>query len=1228
MSKCSRTRDIFSEMEETNKLVDNIVNNKLEEESPGYTKFAEESSMFLMERFSLDAVNDNLINEAQFDELKFPNEKERVLHKILTMLADDHMLLEQYRGILSEIIALKYKPKKGDPTHEDLKGQKMGAQLRRLDTGVLKDIFAGLVNRQRIMQGEDTDVFGRGRIGDFFIAYKTPEQLGLMEASGAVLKFARHMNEYARNISRKIERDWSDNPATKERGMETIIEEASLLRLTEDETTKTQFNIEFAEESMEDKKRKFFYFLARGIIRKNEDGAYEIATTYGPRTDENGEILRYEPRAGQTQGDIMYQLGDYTPVYEYTDEDGNVKSGWQDNYLAIPYTKQSFKDLDKLMLEYREKNSKIWARKDKDGNVVGGIPHEFEQSVKQLLLNFDKAFPELAGQEMTFMEGGEEKTFNLGNIILFGKNPSIKEEAMNGARDILSPKKVKLLDKMIDTFGRFINDTRILSKSENVDEDRVETYFPVIYHDEYVERGFYGIENNIRMEIQSIESQLEVGPDDKLEGRLEQLNNKLDNIIETQKQLMAAGEDGISGDKIIFQNNSKHFKSYTGALDIRNMRTDKGVYYDYLRYNYAQIERNTLTAKLIESMAMTENESVWDYLIDHYNVPFNGKDTKTKLGLFDLDPHGNIVSKLMSPDKLDRVTKKASAFLTWSLLGKPMTGIVNTTAAFQNIYKYSLEETSKAFPLSIILSESVLAPGFTSGETEASLNALQNILARSGVVDMSNFFGEAIVDKISENMLEQEVHKRILDLMAKYIVLSQKDPGNATQYQSELNNEISNILNKSKKFNESFRPEIQTEQNLSKIQVEQIERSHNLNKQRKSESIAQAMVQFAINKSLPMFNHIESSGTLKGKSLTFLKKTGLSTYRTILGKVLKPVSMGHTERLVRTIPFVIGIQRAIADKKFLDKNGEPKSFDKFTPQEVEEAIRIGKLYSDKSNYSLSTTGLGAAFRGPYARVTSKLVGWSNQKFQDDVGLIKQLYRSYADLNSIERGEIDRKAKWKTIMDMYRLPLWATAGGVLGAAAGGALLPALGVVAGMTKGAHSIYKKKIKNETDYAVRETQKFLLMQGLTTFATDMILFGAASSFKGVRNIMYKSGLIGTATQRVAGGFSSDLLSLAYAPLIIALQAAMSDSEDEENFATDKLRYYMRRLPLGFAVNWSIDNIIQFVDYMMGSVEFQDLIGNVTRPITSGLEPTGVEHLVTDPAKEIGSKAWEQLFD
>jgi hypothetical protein len=113
-----------------------------------------------------------------------------------------------------------------------------------------------------------------------------------------------------------------------------------------------------------------------------------------------------------------------------------------------------------------------------------------------------------------------------------------------------------------------------------------------------------------------------------------------------------------------------------------------------------------------------------------------------------------------------------------------------------------------------------------------------------------------------------------------------------------------------------------------------------------------------------------------------------------------------------------------------------------------------------------------------------------------------------------------------------------------------------------------------------------------------------------------------GVAVQRVAGGFSSDLLSLAYMPLVLGMQFIMAG--DDEEMVANKLRYYLRRLPLGFAINWGIDSIIQLAEALLGSKEWQEVSGNIAKPITSGLQPTGLEK----PAMMAGEKIYDMVFD
>ena len=122
-----------------------------------------------------------------------------------------------------------------------------------------------------------------------------------------------------------------------------------------------------------------------------------------------------------------------------------------------------------------------------------------------------------------------------------------------------------------------------------------------------------------------------------------------------------------------------------------NMRTDDTVYYDYLRKQFSSPERNNLVAKLMDSLAMTDDINVINYLFDHFTVPFNNKTLPTKTGLINLDPNSKY--NPLDLDATDHYTGLTGAYLTWSYLGSPFTGAVNMTALAQNIYKYSWQET-------------------------------------------------------------------------------------------------------------------------------------------------------------------------------------------------------------------------------------------------------------------------------------------------------------------------------------------------------------------------------------------------------------------------------------------------------------------------------------------------------------------------------------------------------
>ena len=1158
MSKCSRTRADLSEMDNRIDFLTKLGDEKLEQMYPGFKDMNKKAEKTLAEGpKKYNSVNNNLVPEDDLDEALADNglnEKEIVISKILFIKKQNPLLMKHMGPLILSALKRRYKPKTGVKITQP--PQTFKGQLEQASLGVLKDIFADMVNFDRIMQGTDPSVFGRGKVGEFLIAYKTPEKLGLLEPTGAILKHSKDMNNYARNIATNIEDHWSDDPAGKRKGIESIITEVSILDDTY--TSEDYIKEDFGFKNMEQRKVQFFSLASRGIIKKI-DGVWQIATVYDTKLKKDSknelDIETYE-----STGDPMYQLQDYVPV-----------SDFKDGAFDIPLTETSWDRLEELITEYRDLN------KDVNEKVV----KDFDTSVKRLTLNFNKLFPELSNLiidvEVTDFETFEThiEQQSAANIILYGKDKKAKAEAIKKARKVLAnvPTSLKKFDLLLDKTNGFITDTRYFADMDNLAENNlgeVEEYFPVIYPDYHVPRRFQTIKEELDAKILNEQ-------DPKKKARLEK---RLDHIKEVIDSIRNAAVDD-NGDKIIFQSTSKHFIHYSGAVDIREMRTDKTVYYDYLRKQFSKIERNNLTANIMETLMMTDEDATIDYIFDHYSVPFNNRSLKTRTGLgVDLDPTSD-KNPLGDVDDTDFYTGLASAYLTWGYLGKPTTGIVNMSAIAQNIYKYSWQETveqlSKAWDL--------------EKDDSPRGKALRAIIKRSGITNFSNFFGEAMVDRIAGTMLEQQTHLEILDVMIRYISESRSSKGRKSKLKKEMHAEIEKILIESGRFTEAddFKPS----PDISKEELEGFERDKELVLRERLKSTASAFVQYAINKRVPILNHIRDleKNDPNFKSAVRASIKGGTAISRIWATVpfVRQMSMGETEKLIRIVPFLIGLQRAIDEGEFI---GPGNNYHLYTEKQIRKAINIGADFSDKTNYALSTTGLGASFWGPFGRVFGKFVGWSNQKWQDDYENIRALYRFHTPHEKISKGEVDFDSLFKVFLEANTL----------------------GIHGIITEGK----KRKLGfwdigvDEHDYRTYEVRKFLLMQGLTTIISTQLFYGSGGIGKLVGKLTgFSSFKVPSTAKRVAGGGSSDLLFFMQLPLNIAIgylvKMFFDDDEDEKKRRDSMVRNILWHLPLGVLPNWGLERTLDLFDWTQGLITGRNWMRNATSPMLKGADPLGI---------------------
>ena len=124
-----------------------------------------------------------------------------------------------------------------------------------------------------------------------------------------------------------------------------------------------------------------------------------------------------------------------------------------------------------------------------------------------------------------------------------------------------------------------------------------------------------------------------------------------------------------------------------------------------------------------------------------------------------------------------------------------------------------------------------------------------------------------------------------------------------------------------------------------------------------------------------------------------------------------------------------------------------------------------------------------------------------------------------------------------------------------------------------------------------------FIRIQGLTTIVMDTAMVASGPVGMGIRAFMFAFG------GKELKGFTSDLISLVYIPLLMIGKMALNpDDEDMEDW--DRwAQYYMRKLPsLGFTPTWNVEIIWAIINAMRDEdVKSKQNILNFIRPFIGG---------------------------
>ena len=813
----------------------------------------------------------------------------------------------------------------------------------------------------------------------------------------------------------------------------------------------------------------------------------------------------------------LFILADYAPTGKVYKKTGDPIFAWQNKMslkeyrngsLEFPITPKILKKLNKAVEKARIIADEMHVYMNKHHN----------QSVEAIMEKLKIAF------------GLNEKELRL----IFW-NPNTKQ-----ASDMvktLSDKKQELYYKMLNSFQNYAllepMDMHGVNLSDN--PNYKQDHYPVIFQRETFPYMWDAAISRLESDRESLRDELDtVEGTERMAVKAE--IKRLDSVISRMK-FIRDRMDGYHIDTALdiilpLGTDNKFIKRISNMLPLTAMRTDAGVYYTYAKTVMAGIQRNLLTAQLIDSLTTASSEKMQDALINYYKVPFNRPDVQTNflgtyVSLEDVSRRLGSVNINISPENLNRHVRTFNSFLSANYLSGIGTVTQNFMAINQNIIDHGYRSFSDALK--------------SWGNYREEWSSLIN---RSGIVEFRDFFSKAMVNDLANAELEDSVSETILGSMIQFH--KEKNQIGEEKAMENFKNNIQKALDSSAIYGTVINP------------LRDVERINKRSKERRRNKNLRVMnkyVNWAINKEFEINKHIKGWKTVPYKLIGKGYLEFVANASRGFGMFDAPVSMGSTESFIRTISFIIGVQQARKNGyiQSTDKNGNNlHPWELTDANEIGKVIEIGRTFSRFTNFGLSTTDVGEGSHGGIGQLNMKFKYWSQQKFGRDVRIIKNALITMQDINKL--GGRNPFFDIKAVMKTFAL---------------------------MMNPKYMVDAKKLRT-INPEVAALRNFLLIQGTLTVLFDFFIFGPI----GVGWMPGPVGryLFGRGPLKSLRGVSSDLISMSLAIPMLAVYMTMGedDPEDMERY----LNNYMRRTYIGFAPTFLWDNITFLFWLALGEAE------------------------------------------
>ena len=1005
-----------------------------------------------------------------------------------------------------------------------------------------------------VKKGYGNDL-GRGVIGKLRVELSTALGLARHDASGAIYNMAKNIVSHTSNITKHINRfveqggnRFRDTGSSRKYGMDSIFD--AIINLGKEVIDpELKESLGYRDEYVTD----FFNRLLAGWVVWDESRLeYMIHENYDVQTDKDGNPMFYK-----STGDPIFIYRDPITFDEYNKKKKEIRDVPRDELLKKDRYHRSFFIDDKYVKMVKQLSSNVKTIERINGleKAARGIhsevfkyaKKEFERAHNLLMIELKKYFPKLTNDEIR-------------NLLM---SSDIKEE---GAFKVLTEKQQDDLIYITEAFGSYsILDPYFFGMQ---DFQEKEGTFPILYNQDYFQNIMWEEALN-EAKIRLSEVSLVLNDARELYQQNQDNDAYREDYNEARKVEKEAYSEvkrmemirdrfdeyptDLKGNIMPLAKDVSVLKKITNSFDVRNQRADKLVYTEYLNRMFGGLERNKLSITLLQSLRMAKSDSVKEAIISQYKGINNDPTARSSfLGIpTDLSTITPYINKIplvnVSDDALSRKIKAFNSWITGMHLRGTSSALVNGTAIQEGFFVLGMDTMTRAADV-----------------MKNQLEAVENLVKISGIVDFSEFIQKGLVQKATDMDFTEEQ----ADLVVVAILKFWKDRAEGISQNKALK-ELRKVL-------------IIEADNIPGAEEAEGQKSDRIKgriKRRKSEKrkrIVNTFANYAIEK------QYDYKKTVKFIPYQWFGKTVKNWGD--LQKRFK-LTMGETETWLRTWQFIAGITSAM-DSKLIPK----VPISELKGEDLEAAIEIGRAYVQMSAFSVGRENIGEISRGEVGGFLTKFKYYAMQKFGADLDKYQNAFFELKDVVGKDEPSNNLRSLAKLLEMTFRFRK---------------------------------YPQKLLRTTHPSVATFRSFLTVQGIITQMTDMLIFGPFAALKlipGLRNMVYTM-----PGMRTIGGMTSDLISLTM--LIPNLAIALSFGWGEEDDEIQNLfEYYMRRTAIGYGVTWTYDSFLLLLS-MLQDLDDEEQARRIKRAL-SPVIPKQVQYIPTRPVDKAINYVAEELME